>query len=194
MGQDCGKEIPFPGLAEPHSQLAVPIAARGQLFGVLYVESTKNLRFDYEDEDAMAILAEQLAWAMHTFEQPAENHEDTATAEAPLQKASGTPLTVRHYPADHSVFIDSEYLIKGVAGAILWKLLNDHLQGGRKDFTNRELRLDASLRLPDISDNLEARLILLQRRLAERCPTLTIEKTGRGRFRLNVSRPVQISA
>lgn len=194
MDQDCGKEIPFPGLAEPHSQLAVPITARDQLFGVLYVESTENLRFDYEDEDAMAILAQQLAWAMHTFEQPADNHEDSATAEAPLQKASGTPLTVRHYPADNSVFIDGEYLIKGVAGAILWKLLNDHLQGGRNNFTNRELRLDVSLKLPDISDNLEARLILLQRRLAERCPALAIEKTGRGRFRLNVSRPVQLNA
>jgi len=32
----------------------------------------------------------------------------------------------------------------------------------------------------------------LQRRLAERCEFLRIEKTGRGRFRLNVARPIKL--
>jgi adenylate cyclase len=47
--------------------------------------------------------------------------------------------------------------------------------------------------LPDLSDNLEARLVLLQRRLAENSPQLRIEKTGRGRFRLQVERPVTLT-
>jgi hypothetical protein len=101
-------------------------------------------------------------------------------------------VAIRHFSADHSVFVDNEYLIKGVAGAIVWKLLRSHAEQGRAEFTNRELRLDASLKLPDITDNLEARLILLQRRLVERCPFIAIEKTGRGRFRINVARPLTL--
>jgi hypothetical protein len=46
------------------------------------------------------------------------------------------------------------------------------------------LRLDRTLRLPDHAENLDARLVLLRRRLEERGACLRIEKTGRGRFRL----------
>ncbi|MFN3496737.1 MAG: GAF domain-containing protein, partial [Hydrogenophaga sp.] len=76
-------------------------------------------------------------------------------------------------------------------GAILWKLLRDGQQG-RRDFTNRELRLDKSLRLPDVADNLEARLLLLHRRLTEQCPQLNILKTGRGCFRFEATGPVEL--
>jgi hypothetical protein len=99
-------------------------------------------------------------------------------------------MHLRHFAANDSVFLDDAYLIKGVAGAILWKLLKDFVRHGRTDFSNRELRLDTSIRLPDVTDNLEARLVLLRRRLAEHGPHLRIEKTGRGRFRLLVLRPV----
>lgn len=191
LGEDGEKEIPFPGLVEPHSQLAMPIIASDRLLGVLYVESEQKLRFTYEDEDALMALAGQLGFAMQLFEQNSESGDDPPVVSAALV-SGGAEVVVKIYPADNSVFIDGEYLIKGVAGAILWQLLSGHAQG-RNEFSNRELRLDTSLRLPDISDNLEARLILLQRRLAERCPYLRIEKTGRGRFRLVVERPVKLA-
>jgi hypothetical protein len=71
--------------------------------------------------------------------------------------------------------------------------LRSHVEDGRCDHSNRELRLDPSIRLPDLSENLEARLILLARRLEERCPALRIQKTGRGRFRFHVLRPVVLA-
>lgn len=56
------------------------------------------------------------------------------------------------------------------------------------DFTNKEIRLDATLELPDIKDNLEARLALLRLRLEDCCGFLRIFNTGRGRIRLEVKR------
>lgn len=91
-----------------------------------------------------------------------------------------------------SVFLDGDYLIKGVAGSILWTLLQDYSSRQRVEFSNRELRVDPRVRLPGVSDNLEARLVLLGRRLVERNAPLRIEKTGRGRFRLQVDRPLRL--
>ncbi len=185
-------EIPFPGLPAPRSQLAVPMVNGRRLVGVLYVESPEDSRFDYDDEDALVTLAGQLGSTIQLLQQVAEAHEEGASVESAAIPARGTPVTIRRYGVNDSVFIGEDYLIKGVAGAIFWKLLAAYDREGRTTFTNRELRLDPTIHLPDISDNLEARLILLQRRLAERCPFLRIEKTGRGRFRLVVERPFRL--
>jgi len=184
--------IPLPGLADARSQLAVPVAAGERLLGVLYVESAEEMRFGYDDEDALVALATQTGMVARLLQEAAETQDEAPAHARAAPPRGGAPVPVRHYPADGSVFIGDDYLIKGVAGAIFCKLLRDYVREQRTEFSNRELRLDPSIRLPDVSDNLEARLILLSRRLAERCDFLRIEKTGRGRFRLVVARPVRL--
>jgi adenylate cyclase len=193
-GHLLGREIPLPGLAAPGSQLALPLACGGKLLGVLYVESPQDLRFDWDDEDALLTLATQAALQLHALAADGDAADaEPAAAPAAAPPAAAMPLRVRHYAVDDSVFLDDDYLIKGVAGAVLWKLLSDHAASGRSEFSNRELRLAPQLRLPEVGDNLEARLVLLTRRLVDRDAAVRIDKTGRGRFRLCVARPLQLS-
>ncbi|QDF96736.1 GAF domain-containing protein [Azoarcus sp. DD4] len=197
-GAGIETEIPLPGLPDSCSQLAVPIMACQRLLGVLYVESVQDLRFGYDDEDALVTLAGQVGACIRLLqqahEQPLLEQPDetgaAAVAEDPPPRHGGQAVSLRHYGENDSVFLDGDYLIKGVAGSIFWALVSDYVDKGRTEFSNRELRLDRRIHLPDISDNLEARLILLARRLAERKAPLRLEKTGRGRFRLCVDRPL----
>ncbi len=180
--------IPFPGLAEPGSQLAVPIPAPGKPMGVIFVESPQEMQFSFEDEDGLVALAAQFGSLFRLLQADAEAPEEPA-APTPVSP-SGEPARVRHFAENDSIFLEGEYLIKGVAGNILWALLHSFQTEGRTGFSNRELRLDPRVKLPDVSDNLEARLVLLHRRLQEREACIQLEKTGRGRFRLNVTRPL----
>ena len=189
------REIPVPVVPEVQSRVAVPAMAFGQLVGVLVVESNKVVAFDRDDEALLTVVASLVANAIE-----AERTQDRAMAGAsdttsPAPAAPSTASThVRFYPADGSTFVDGDYLIKGVAGRILWCLLRQHDDEGRSDFTNREVRLEPSLELPEFRDNFESRLILLKRRLDERAAPIRIEKTGRGRFRLSVATTLRLES
>jgi hypothetical protein len=189
-----GHEIPMPGLADVESQLAAPAMAMGRLVGVLTVESDVQLAFDEGDEAVLAVVAGMLASAIEI--DAARERSEAVTPPAPSGPVApdrSVPVTqVRFFAADGSVFLGTEYLIKGVPGRILWSLLRQYVRDDRDQFSNRELRLDPTIELPEIRDNLESRLILLKRRLDERSAPVRIEKTGRGRFRLDVAGPVQL--
>ena len=207
LGLAAQEEIPLPGLAEPRSQMAVPLRLRGRVEGVLLMESSEDQHFSYDDEDAVTVIANQLALQLQLL-QPAEAEPVAPAAPAAAANTGpagsvtspagdspdGPPAMVRHHAPNDSVFVDGNYLIKGVAGAIFRKVVAEWLASGRTEFNNRELRLDPALKLPDVADNLEVRLVLLQRRLADRGGPLRIEKTGRGRFRIVPLRPLHLES
>lgn len=192
-----GHDIPFPALSRAQSQLAVPAMAMGQLVGVLMVETTVPAAYDDTDEAVLMVVAGIVANAVEAEKvraasaavEPARRPDTAAPPPAPAGA-----VEVRYFGVDGSTFLDRDYLIKGVAGRILWALLQAHAADGRTEFTNREVRLDPSLELPEYRDNLESRLILLKRRLDEREAPVRIEKTGRGRFRLVVTTPLRLES
>jgi hypothetical protein len=202
--RELGPEIPLPGLPDAQSQLAIPLLACDRLMGVLAVESRQALDFDEWDEAFLDIVGNQLAASIESAilrersdeTAPAAAAAPTVVAAPPPPAASretSAPLRrFRFFPSDDCVFVGDEYLIRNVPGRILWKLLRAHVDARRSEFTNRELRLDGSLGLPGLRDNLESRLVLLRRRLEQKCPELRLVSTGRGHFRLDVTCRIEL--
>ncbi|MDQ1385019.1 MAG: hypothetical protein QOG65_2398 [Actinomycetota bacterium] len=186
-------EIPLPGLPKANSQMAAPAMVMGELVGVLAVESAQLGAFSAEDEYVLSVVAHLLANAIDLggVEEPERAGTDDGAAPAVVPPL-GSASTIRFFAVDGSTFIDDDYLIKGVAGRILWRLAREYVDHGRTEFTNREIRLDPTLELPTFRDNLESRLVLLKRRLDERGAPLRIERTARGRFRIEVGHPLRL--
>ena len=197
-------EIPLPGLADAQSHLAIPLLVRDRLVGVLAIESRAPGAFASWHEAFLGIVADQVAAGIERLATPDAEEPDAAARMAASGSAgsgggapgaasgSAGPARGRRrrqlvfYQNDDCVFVDGEYLIRNVPGRILWKLLKSRVQTGRADFTNRELRLDPSLGLPALRDNLESRLILLRQRLQQKCADIRLPSRGRGRFGVEV--------
>ncbi len=173
------------------SQLALPMIAGGVTRGVLFLESAERLAFSKDVEAALSIVASQAAAALSLAAGPG-NEPSIVTSEGD-GAMSGRPFNVAHHTFDDSVFIDNEYVIKGVPGRLLVHLLGLHLREGRAEFTNREMRLSDELRLPDLKDNLETRLLLLRRRLDEKAAPIRLLPIGRGKLRLQLAGPAVLA-
>jgi hypothetical protein len=186
-GDPRATEIPLPGLAVAESVAAVPLIANGELEGVLYLESEHHGVFGPATERLLRILGGHLAVALALSR--SDRRESGGSTPAPASVPGGNAIAIAYYEADDSVFVDDEYLIKGVPGRILRKLLRMNLTEGRTTFTTRELRLDEELGLPVGNDNLEARLLVLRKRLAGAAFGITLERVGRGRLALQVDSP-----
>ncbi|MBB4166635.1 GAF domain-containing protein [Rhizobium sp. BK538] len=187
--ENTTRTVAFPQLPTAMSQIAVPMTARGAATGVLFIESTERLAFREEDEAALEILAGQAASALRASEREAAAAEPRPVATLPEPAAAGREVRVVHHRFDDSVFVDGTYIVKGVAGSLLRLMLEWHLNEGRSEFTNREMRLAAGARMPEIKDNLETRLLLLRRRLEEKRAPIRLVRVGRGRVRLEMEGP-----
>jgi hypothetical protein len=191
-GWQPDRQVPLPGLENPESQLGVPLVVRGELVGVLCIESETKYRFHEDDKTTIEMLGSQLAIAIQNMQLREKESAMTAPAAAPPAPPpavgrSSRRREVAYYAGDEVLMVDGEYLIRSLPARILWKLLKLKQKEGRCEFTNRELRLDKSLNLPEFKDNLETRLLLLRRRLEEKGPDIRMVQKGRGRFAIETS-------
>jgi hypothetical protein len=197
--------IPMPGLENPESQLGVPLLVRGELVGVLTLESDVPYRFHEQDKASVELLGSYVAIAVQNMQlqERATEAMDAAPQATvrrgpkPARNASPQPRSSRrdvvYYAGDECILLDGEYLIRSLPAKILWRLLTERQSTGRNEFTNRELRLDKSLNLPDWKDNLESRLLLLRRRLEQKSPDIRLVPRARGRFALELACDVNLS-
>ena len=157
-------EIELPGLERVRSAAAVPLLARGEFTGVLYLESEQEGEFGPGDDRLLRILGGQLAAALAMLR--SGSRRERADESAPAAIPRGSPLAVAYYQADDSVFVDDATWSRACPGGSSGSCCASTPPTARTNFTNRELRLDESLGLPAGNDNLEARLLVLRKRLA----------------------------
>jgi adenylate cyclase len=191
-GTAGSRELALPGLAGARSAAAVPLVVGKDVHGVLYLESAEPSAFGGPTEGLLRIIGAHAAAALAARGAPAAERPRRAPATAP-PPGSDPPLELVYYQADDTVLCDSAYIVKGAPGRILWSMLKAHANSGRTQFSNRELRLDESLGLPAGNDNLEARLLVLRRRLADIDCGVTLERVGRGRLELRLERPGELT-
>jgi adenylate cyclase len=192
-------EVPLRGLDDAQSVVAAPMMLQDRLIGVLYLDSSRPGTFDAEAADLVDVIAGHLAVTVALLEtggsEPTERPSTTVDRPPqppPQADVVARPRQVQFHATDGSLFIEGEYIIRGVPGRILYRLLSEHLTSGRTQFSNKELRLDRTIELPVGNDNLEARLLVLRRRLAERGGVIAIERIGRGRIELRVTGSVEL--
>ncbi len=195
-------EIPLVGLPDAQSLLAIPLVVGSRLVGVLMAEDRDPNRFSEWHEAYLLIIGNQIALGIdRMLARDDEAEPVAASADGPGRlpapvAAAAVPERCRrrftYYQSDDAIFVDDQYLIRNVPARILWKVLQESMRTGRTEFSNREMRLDASLGLPPVKDNLESRLILLRHRLEEKCPDLQIVSTGRGRFALKANAGIEL--
>lgn len=183
--------IPLPGLNRPKCQMAVPMMSKGQVRGVIFAESPVSFAYGHDDEAALSLIAGQLAAALQVAELQAQAASPLPTATA-RPAMTGAPFRLRYYSHDDSVFIDDDYIIKGVPGRLLYHFVSGYVEHGRRDYSNREIRREQALKLPDLKDNLETRLILLRRRLDDKAGPIRLSRPERGQIRLEIDGSPQI--
>jgi len=164
------------------------------LVGVLAVESKDPLAFLARENTLLTTIGAHLATAIDHL---SRESDDTQTDRLVREPSAATPRAVTRrrftfFQKEDCICVDGDYLIRNVPARILWRLLRQYRDEGRVEFTNRELRMDTWLGLPEIKDNLETRLILLRRRLEQKCPDVRLVQRARGRFALEVDAAVDL--
>lgn len=192
IDQATDDRIALPGLANPAAQTAVPIQSFGELQGVLFVESETKSYWNRRDLLILSVFANILALGLRSF---ANTLDVIRPLNLELKKEDEKPIewNFRYVDEEDVIFVNNNYLIKNIPAKILRYLIESYCHHGRTEFSNMELRAEKNLQLPDYKDNLEARLILLRKRLEDQDSGIRLISTGRGKFKITITGQITLS-
>ncbi|MEO6097380.1 MAG: hypothetical protein ABIW76_17680 [Fibrobacteria bacterium] len=90
------------------------------------------------------------------------------------------------HESDESITLNGAYFTRGIPARILTALLQSWLETGKTEFEYSEFKRRFEISLGQKNSNFEVRFYRLIDKLRQECKAITIEKTGRGKFRLVV--------
>ena len=160
-----GAEIPLPGLDSAQSAAAVPLVVHGELGGVLYLESGRPGDFGPGNERLLRIVGGHLAAVLAVLQ--GDRHEgdsrDPEVHALSSERSRAPSSTTRRMTAFSSTMpIWSRASRAGSCGSCC---ASTTPMAGRRSRTG-SCGWMRSLGLPPGNDNLEARLLVLRKRLA----------------------------
>ena len=126
QGVGPGHELPVVEIDGVQSRIVVPAMARGELIGVLVAESRRPVAFDAADEQVFGrcTVRSSMVRVGGERDDPRRGHAGPIVPGS-TPDPSAVPvdqdgqLAFRFFPVDGSVFVDGDYLIKGVAGRMV---------------------------------------------------------------------------
>ena len=117
------------GTGNPESQLGVPLLVRGELVGVLCLESEVPYRFHEEDKASIELLGNYLAIAIQNMQlrtmadalgkvdatrRDSPRRVDRARARRVGKRRQRRRREIVYYAADECILVDGEYLIRSL--------------------------------------------------------------------------------
>lgn len=98
-----------------------------------------------------------------------------------------------YHEVDESITLNGQYFTKNVPAKILKYLLESYLRQGKSEFEYRDLKRLFEISQGQKHSNFEVRFYRLTEKLKEECPTVSVDKTGRGRFAFVVTGSLEYS-
>ena len=184
-------EVPLPGLPDAESQLALPLVVEDRLLGVLAIESRNPLACAEWHEAFLSVLANQIAIGIDRLSEAEEEPAPAEPCPAPAPPA-GPAARVRLLP-------ERRLRLRGRRVPRPQRPREDPLEAPEREREDGPPRVHEPRAAPrpvpraaGLKDNLESRLILLKKRLEERCFGVRIVPIRRGRFALEVAGAVAL--
>jgi len=93
----------------------------------------------------------------------------------------------RYFVADESLTLNGKHFTKGIPAKIMKGLIEAYIKEGKREFEYRDFKRRFEISLGQKNANFEVRFTRLAEKLKSECPTVAVEKTGRGKFALIVN-------
>jgi len=158
----------------------------GCVYGApFYLHTTAHRKLKYIAKSPLLSMVDDLTREEETKEDELEGKH------AALMASLNPPAIYRYHGSDESLTLNDRYFTKGIPAKIMKGLLDAYLSEGKREFEYRDFKRRFEINLGQKNANFEVRFARLAEKLDTEQGGVRIEKTGRGRFRLQITGVVE---
>ncbi len=180
------RRIAHPAIAQPGSFVVLPLWDGEKLIGAVVLEHKQPGRFEAAEISALNIACRQLALSLTLLLARTPAFPSVRAAFMP-RLVSGRLSVITYYAEDDSIVVGGDFVISGMAGAMLWRLLSGYVEAN-----DTQAKAGTFVELPTLPANTELLLVLLSRRLSDCLDFIRLKPIAAGSFILEVDREITL--